>query len=267
LSWLDCIQIILKNFENVWLYDFFFWSLFGKNIRIFTFGKKLRYLCRSVFFCTKSWLSFTDLLHLIIKVSDLRWRNTYLWGKNSILIKSIIGELLGIIKIHFMVITLIMIFYHTMIWLGHIIRLLIFSMICIKLLIILILFRFFINCFVWILTITLWNPMIMTDWIEIRSIRKIMRSHWLTDILICLVMKISRIIKRIKVSLVCIIWTWMIIFINKRLWSRIDVIMGNLIGLSCNQSVTLISELRLIINWSLIWRLGRRLIRLVCDRV
>lgn len=152
-------------------------------------------------------------------------------GKNFILIKSVIRNLLRIIKIMFLTIILIFVFDHVMIWLGHVVPLLRFSIICIEFLIILILLRFFIKSWIWILTITILNPMIMTYWIGIRRISKIMRSHWLTDILEILIMKVPWIIIRIKVSLIWIVLVWMITFINKRLWNRIDVIMRKLIGL------------------------------------
>jgi len=152
-----------------------------------------------------------------------------LGGKNFILIKSVIGKLLRIVKILFLTIILIFVFDHVMIWLSHVVPLLRFSIICIEFLIILILLRFFIKSWIWILTITMLNPMIMTYWIGTRRICKIMRSHWLTNILESLIMKVPWIIIRIKVSLV-----WMIMFINKSLWNRIDVIMRKLIGLSCN---------------------------------
>lgn len=133
-------------------------------------------------------------------------------GERFLLIKSVIVKLLRIIEVTFLVSVLIFLIFLMIIWcLSDVVRLLwFFKWFLMRTDIILILLWSFIDSRIWILTEVLLIDRVFSESKRIMRSDKALRSHWLTYILVGLNMKVSCIIKRIKLPLVWINWSWLI---------------------------------------------------------
>lgn len=181
-------------------------------------------------------------------------------SERFLLIKSVIIKLLWIIEVTFFVGILIFLIFLMIIWcLSDVVRLLwFFKWFLMRTDIILILLWSFIDSRIWILTEVLLIDRVFSESKRIMRSDKALRSHWLTYILVGLNMKVSSIIKRIKLPLVWINWSWLIaqiIIVILDLWNIIWIIMWILMSLTWYVPILLDTKMRLTINWFLINRL------------